>query len=388
MSIFIRPLQLICIASLTITSCSSQVVAKSEISPRSETSIRPLVELTTTTTADPNLEGGEAVTTVAAGLGSTRVYRGLLGRLSRNELVVRRVAEAPQNQEGVLPLLGVKGPVPERPAAVVKIDNGPGSQPQSGLNNADIVYEEPVEAGTTRFAAVFHSRDSLVGPVRSARTTDISILNGYGSPLLMYSGANVATDTLIRKQPTVQNRSFDTSSGYWRVEDRRIPTNIFAEIGPHWASATGESPPQQLEYRSSDEQVTGVDVDSVSVSFLANKVEWVWDGSDYQRNQNGKPHVLDNEETVNAKNVVVVETEERDTGMTDVAGAFVPEYVFVGTGKATVFTDGKKVNGVWTRATLADVATLTTLSGKTIKLTPGRTWFEVIAEGSDALEFS
>src|SRR5579885_2020678 len=60
--------------------------------------------------------------------------------------------------------------VPQRPALAVKVDNYPDARPQSGLDKADIVFEEPVEGGITRLVAVFQcSQASLVGPIRSAR---------------------------------------------------------------------------------------------------------------------------------------------------------------------------------------------------------------------------
>src|SRR5687768_5936873 len=63
-----------------------------------------------------------------------------------------------------------------RPALIVKLDNAPKGQPQAGILQADVVVEEGVEGGITRFAAIFHSQDSEeVGPVRSARSADIAI---------------------------------------------------------------------------------------------------------------------------------------------------------------------------------------------------------------------
>ena len=71
----------------------------------------------------------------------------------------------------------------------VKIDNYPAGRPQSGLDKADIVFEEPVEGGITRYAAVFQCQDAaLVGPVRSARNIDIGILGQLGNPLLAHVG--------------------------------------------------------------------------------------------------------------------------------------------------------------------------------------------------------
>src|SRR5580704_18895149 len=90
------------------------------------------------------------------------------------------------------PLTGAPAPngtVPQRPAMAVKIDNYPAGRPQSGLDKADIVYEEPVEGGITRFAAVFQCQDAgLIGPARSARNIDIGILGQLGNPLLAHVG--------------------------------------------------------------------------------------------------------------------------------------------------------------------------------------------------------
>ena len=74
------------------------------------------------------------------------------------------------------------GPVPQRPALPVKVTNYATARAQTGLNKADIVFEEPVEGGITRFVAVFQCQDaSLVGPIRSARNIDIGILGQFGA---------------------------------------------------------------------------------------------------------------------------------------------------------------------------------------------------------------
>ena len=88
---------------------------------------------------------------------------------------------------------------------------------------------------------------------------------------------------------------------------------------------------------------------------------------------------------MNAANVVVIEAVRVDTGMVDGAGGIVPEFPFVGTGRATVFTDGKRIEGTWTRSTLNSVATLTHAPGDPIELTPGRTWIQLVEAGSGAL---
>ncbi len=341
--------------------------------PSSTTSAPPVAP------APTSGSGGAPVTTIASGGGApVDIYQGILGNLDPDELVVEPVVAPPTAAPGHHPLTGLAGDVPVRPAAVVKVDNGGPARPQTGLNSADIVIEEEVEGGITRFAAVFHSNDSIVGPVRSGRTTDIGILVGLGSPLLMYSGANDVTDALLLRQSALQNRSAARSSGYWRQSGRRAPSNLYTDTAPHQASATGGPPPAQFAYRAAGEPSPGEPATGLTVAFGANTVEWSWDGSAWLRSQGGRAHTVESGARVSAANVVVIEVARVGTGMVDSSGATVPEFVFVGSGRATVFTDGKRLVGTWTRPTLASVATLTTSGGEIIALTPGRTWIELI----------
>ena len=89
----------------------------------------------------------------------------------------------------------------------VKIDNYPAGRPQSGLDKADIIFEEPVEGGITRFAAVFQCQDAaLIGPVRSARNIDIGILGQLGNPLLAHVGGINPVIANINASPDRQRR--------------------------------------------------------------------------------------------------------------------------------------------------------------------------------------
>ena len=340
-----------------------------------------------TTAPRPSGGGGSPVTTIGGGGGAdpSGVYKGVVGSLALDELVATAVVAPPTAAPGTHPLTGLPGQPSSRPAAVVKIDNSSAARPQAGLDVADIVVEEEVEGGLTRFAAVFHSTSAIVGPVRSGRTTDIGVINGFGRPLLLYSGANGVTDTLLLRQTNVQNRSASRSSGYWRQSGRRAPSNLYSDTGPHWASASGGPPPAQFAYRSPGEAAGGTPDGDLTVSYRANTASWSWDGTAWLRSQGGKAHTASSGNRISAANVVVVEARKVDTGMVDSSGATVPEFVFVGSGKATVFTGGNRIEGSWTRPTLGSVATLTTGDGSVIELTPGRTWIELIQAGAGML---
>lgn len=334
---------------------------------------------TSSATSTTSGSGGGPVTTVGSGGGGdVSIYQGVIGTLTRDQLITPPIAPAPVAAPGTHPLTGLPGTAAARPAAVAKIDNSSRARPQSGLNDADLVVEEEVEGGVTRFAAIFHSTSSVVGPVRSGRTTDIGVINGLGSPLLLYSGANTVTDALLRAQPTVQNRNAGTSSGYWRNTSRKAPSNLYTDTGPHWASASGGPPPAQFAYRADGAPVPGTPDDALTVAYRASSAAWTWDGTAWLRSQGGAAHLTDGGARVSAANVVVIEAREVATGMVDSSGATVPEFVFVGNGRATVFTAGMRIEGTWTRSTLASVATLTTAEGAVIELTPGRTWIELI----------
>ena len=99
---------------------------------------------------------------------------------------------SPQHTGPPCPLTGVPAPggqVPDRPALAVKVDNYPAARPQSGLDKADMVFEEPVEGGITRLVAVFQCQGAAeIGPIRSARAVDLQILDQLSRPILIHVG--------------------------------------------------------------------------------------------------------------------------------------------------------------------------------------------------------
>ncbi len=314
----------------------------------------------------------------------TLQYQGFLGTLGLDTPVAAAVAPPPVAAPGTHPLTGLAGNAQTRAALVVKIDNSEAARPHTGLDAADLIIEEEVEGGITRLAAVFHSAGGDIGPVRSGRTTDISYLSGLGRPILAYSGANELTETMLLRQELVQNLGALRFGAYWRSSSRRAPNNLFTSAPQLWAAAQASTPPAQFTYRAPDTASRGRDVTAAVVAFPAVSIDWVWSDTagSWSRSQRGTAHALVDGTTLTAANVVVVEVAEIPTGMKDSSGAVVPEFVFVGSGPATVLSDGKAVSGVWTRPTLRDAATLTRGDGSVIELTPGVTWIEIVTPGS------
>ncbi len=339
---------------------------------------------TSTTAASTNPTIGTPRTPAAgpaAPVDPMLAYRGLLGTLGPDDFVGPAApAPAPVAAPNTAPLTGLwLETVPAREAVVVKIDNSSKARPQVGLNLADIVIEEEVEGGITRLAAVFHSNTTTVGPVRSGRTTDISFLTSLGSPSFVYSGANDIFDELLLRQPTVANFSAARNGGYWRDKTRKAPSNLFANTATF--ERAGSAPRAQFEYRPIGQQAPWPAASSITVDFGRTIASWTVQAASgqWQRTQDNKAHMTDGER-VGASNVVLIYTEEVDTGLTDVSGNAVPEFVFVGNGRAVVFAGAHVIEGTWTRPTLRSPAILTDSSGTVIQLDPGRTWIELVGE--------
>ena len=123
------------------------------------------------------------------------------------------------------PLTGTPAPhgeVPHRPVLAVKVENTPDAYPLAGLQSADVVYEELVEGGITRFMALYQCGDAKqVGPVRSARTTDPKVLIQYDPhSVIAYSGGQLAVVNAVERSGLI---SYDENSGgnaFWRDDAR------------------------------------------------------------------------------------------------------------------------------------------------------------------------
>lgn len=303
---------------------------------------------------------------------------------------------APTVDANANPLTGLpRDPArPTRAALVVKIDNAPKALPQAGINDADVVVEEGVEGGVTRFATLFHSKDAAsVGPVRSARSTDLLFALQLGRPLFSYSGANDVFADLIRKAPLVDVGVGRFPALYKRQPGRPSPYNLFSETGSMYASAPDEKtpPPPLFSYRAAGEappeagsEPAPRGVQAVWKLNITTTVVYAWDEASktFKRTNNGQPHLDTAGTQVAPENVVFQVCGYRNTGLVDTSGAAVPEAELIGEGEVWVLTAGRLVKGRWSRPTEAQTTAYTLPSGEPIKLTPGRTWLELVPLGN------
>jgi hypothetical protein len=280
-----------------------------------------------------------------------------------------------------------------RPALIVKIDNAPKGRPQEGINQADIVVEEGVEGGITRLAAIFHSQDiDEVGPIRSARSTDIAIAHELQRPLFAYSGANATFQRLVNEAPLINVGQDANPGAYFRKSGRPQTYNLWARMPQLFEKAPADAtPPHPLfQYRLEGEESVGEPVGGVKMEWrdkVLTAVEWRWDteSGTWRRKQNGTDHVDAGGGAVQPKNVVVQFVPYRDTGQRDRSNTIVPEAELVGTGEMWAFVDGKVIKGTWSKPDMAAPTAYVDGAGQPLKLTPGQTWLELPKPGSGAL---
>jgi hypothetical protein len=298
---------------------------------------------------------------------------------------------------GTAPLTGLPladGAKAARPALVVKIDNAPKARPQVGINQADVVIEEKVEDGVVRLFTIFHSNDSdPVGPVRSARTTDITLAAALHHPLFAYSGTNATFQQLVRAAPLVDLGPDAFPGGYFRQPGRPAPYNLFSRTATLYSRSTAQStaPPALFRFRSSGAAAVGDGTGGVHIEYVGKNittvVDYGWDAGTgtWPRTQDGTAHKDGAGVQVAPRNVVVQLVDYVNTGQIDRSGAIVPEADLIGDGEAWIFTDGKLVKGKWSKPDAGAVTTYTTADGKPVLLTPGQTWVELAPVGSAKL---
>lgn len=293
---------------------------------------------------------------------------------------------APSN---IAPLTGLPGDPAKlsRPLLVVKIDNAPEARPQAGINQADVVVEEGVEGGVTRFASLFHSEDAdPLGPVRSARTTDINFATALNHPLFGYSGANADFEKLLDASPLVNVGPGKFPGGYHRQSGRKAPYNLFSST-PVLRSRTpaGAGPPPAL-FKYGTPTASGAPSAGVHMEWHGNVTsiaDWTWDASGgvWRRSENGSAHVDAAGQQVTATNLVIEFVNYKDTGYKDRAGSPVPEAQLIGEGDVWVLTNGQVYKGRWQKPSVDAITTFTGSDGKPLLLKPGRTWLELPVPG-------
>lgn len=282
--------------------------------------------------------------------------------------------------------IGVDGPI-----LVVKIDDTSLARPQIGLEDADVVYIEQVEGGSTRLAAIFSSViPQNIGPVRSARISDIDILSQYGKVIFAYSGAQRAMLTVIansnlwdygaqRQSPTIYTRDANRSAPY----DMVLRADLLLE------KATGDereiAVSKPIGWSFGEAPIGGVAIDSVAIRWPASKYEATWLKAEkrWLLSNAGVANFAASGKQLGPTTFVIQSVEISDSIYRGSDGSYTPLSETVGTGTGYILRDGRSFKANWSRPAAESGTTWTLADGSEIKFAAGSIWVALIDRKPD-----
>ena len=267
------------------------------------------------------------------------------------------------------------------PIVVVKVDDTDDAHPQVGIDKADLVYIEQVEGGLIRLAAIFSTEiPPRIGPVRSARISDIDLLSQFGKVAFFYSGAQSKFIPVIRAANLHDlGAERESSKLYVRDPARFAPYNLIL-IG------------NQVKERISNLDVVTASninwsfgkagqilkasdpISSVTVRWPAAKYQANWNGKTWDLLHDGKLDVTSDGVQISPSTFIIQKVVITDSQYKDKFGGVTPFSATIGEGTGWVMRDGYAIKATWNRTNADSTTTWTDANGKEIKFAPGQVW--------------
>lgn len=264
-----------------------------------------------------------------------------------------------------------------RPALAVKIENTPDARPQAGLDTTDVVYEEQVEGGITRFWAVFHSAvPGTVGPIRSVRAMDPNLVAPLGG-IAAFSGGTAANEALIHQAPVTCVDQTNAGVAFYRSHDRVAPHNLYGRPALLGQRPARLVPPPPL-FHYSDTAPRGAPAATVTLGFAPPyDVTYTYRAASHTwaRSYGATPHRAASGAVLAPTNVIIQFVTYDGGGDAELLGDH-PDQT------AWVLTDGTLTVGHWSKPDPTTPTRFTDASGAPLTLRPGRTWVELLPTGS------
>jgi len=272
-----------------------------------------------------------------------------------------------------------------RRAVAVKVENDPMARPQSGLDKAEVVYEEIVEGSVTRYVALYlDSQAQEIGPVRSVRPMDTLLLANI-DPLLATSGGSPGVMQVL--QDSGLNYVTEALNGacFYRARDRRAPHNLYTSTS-RLRSACQQMGADNYFWTGDlflfGEPVWGDKATSIRLSYPgACEVAYDYNAAidKYLQRLAGQPRLDKVGGSQIAPSTVIVQyVALEDSGVRDMAGALSPDAVVTGSGDAVLFSGGRVTKAIWSRKSLTEKTVFLNEEGEEIPIRPGQVWIHLI----------
>ena len=272
----------------------------------------------------------------------------------------------------------------KRPVTGVMIENSLEARPQSGLYDADLVYESVAEGGISRFLALYQeSEPKEVGPVRSVRIHFANLVTGYDAGLAHVGGSDEAL-SLIRSGKDLDQ--FFNDSTYWRSNQRYAPHNVytsFEKLNELNQQKGYTSSDFEGFLRKDDEPAASPTATSVYIPISAvnfdSQIKYKAEDNSYLRFMAGQQHLDASGKQINPKVVIVIKAKHNVVASQN--GYRYPQ--LLSSGDALIYQDGTETAATWSKKDAESPLTLTDASGEDIKLNRGQTWVTIIPDTNE-----
>jgi len=296
---------------------------------------------------------------------------------------------APADTE-IAPLTGLTVPVGSsaRPSLAAKIDNHIAARPQVGLAQTDLVFEELVEGGITRYVGVWQSNiPDQLGPVRSIRPMDPDIIAPFGGLVGFSGGQQRFVDAMNATGQISAIFDYDTTGLFSRGGTNAAPHNVMLAATEFLNRNVSVAPPaQQYAYAATldgaSAMVDGSPISTINTRFSNSSARsWTWnaDAGAYLRAQDGTPDLTPEGVQLGATNVVVLRVNVT-------VDQSIPKTELIASGDASISSGGKTIAATWSKDNQTSPIRLVDGNGVTVRLAPGNTWFQLVPNGTGAAD--
>lgn len=274
-----------------------------------------------------------------------------------------------------------------KPVTAIMIENSPDARPQSGLKDAELVFEAIAEGGITRFLCLYQiNKPQLIGPVRSLREYYVDWLTPY-QPSVAHVGGSAAALKMIRNGRYRDIDQFFNGQFYWRSRDRYAPHNVYTSFEKL------DTLNQQRNYLKSEPQTFARQAfqPPKDTNFLATKinfrissllynVDYVYNikTNQYQRHVGGKPHLDREKGQITANAVIAIQTDMQRI----LQDGYREQITTIGQGQAYVFQNGQVVEVTWKKPAQNQALRFYRADGQELAINAGPVWISAIPNSS------
>lgn len=275
------------------------------------------------------------------------------------------------------------------PIIVVKIDDTPDAHPQVGIDKADLVYIEQVEGGLVRLAAIFSTEiPAAIGPVRSARISDIDLMAQFGKVAFFYSGVQSKFLPVIKAANLFDiGAEHESPKLYTRDPNRFAPYDMIlsgSEVRER-ISGLEVAKASNIEWSFGKLTNEGNPISAVRVKWPASNYSAKWNGKTWDLYQNGKADITSDGMQISPSTFIIQNVVITDSIYKDKLGGITPLSITVGEGTGWVLRDGVAIKATWNRPDSTSGTAWSDENGKEIKFAAGQIW---VALTDQAPEFT